>query len=58
MLALLADVAFLKNWSAFEITLIGVAPALLFTLYVIFDDARQARAHRRESHAGDKPAAH
>lgn len=44
----LLDIAFLKNVSAFWIALGCMVPAFAFIAYVIFDDARQARAHHHE----------
>lgn len=49
------SVAFLKGLSPFSITMICLIPALLFTIYVFWDDARQARAHRREEAKGGTP---
>ena len=50
------SVAFLENLSPFEITMICLIPALLFTIYVFWDDARQARAHKHEAEKGGTPA--
>ena len=50
------SVAFLKSLSPFWITMICLIPALLFTIYVFWDDARQARAHRREAAKGGTSA--
>lgn len=44
----LLDIAFLKHVSAFWIALGCMVPAFVFIGYVIFDDARQARAHHHE----------
>jgi hypothetical protein len=44
----LLDIAFLKNVGAFWIALTCMVPAFVFIAYVVFDDARQARAHRKE----------
>ena len=40
----------------FLLTLICLSPAFLFTIYVFWDDARQARAHRREEAKGGTAA--
>ena len=32
-----------------------LVPALLFTIYVFWDDARQARAHKQEASKGGAP---
>jgi hypothetical protein len=42
----------------FLLTLICISPALLFTGYVLFDDARQARAHRHEAAKGGGTPTH
>ena len=55
MTLLAGDIAFLQKWSAFQITLMCIAPALVFMLYVLWDDARQARAHRREQSKSGPP---
>jgi len=44
----LLSIDFLKGIGAFWIALGCMLPALLFMIYVCFDDARQARAHRQE----------
>jgi hypothetical protein len=49
----LLDIAFLRNFvehhGFWALTLICMVPMVAFTLYVKFDDARQAAAHKRES---------
>jgi len=50
MFLLADDLAFLKGVGAGTITLVCSIPALLFCVYVIWDDRRQARAH--EPHGG------
>ena len=54
------NIAFLAWFKdhVFLLTLICLSPALLFTIYVFWDDARQARAHRHEAAKGGTPAAH
>jgi hypothetical protein len=55
-----ANIAFL-GWfkdHVFLLTLICISPALLFTVYVLFDDARQARAHRHEAAKGGGTPTH
>ena len=42
----LLDIAFLRNVGASWIALGCMVPALLFIVYVCFDDARQARKAR------------
>lgn len=44
----LLDIAFLKHVGAFWIALGCMVPAFTFIGYVVIDDARQARAHRKE----------
>ena len=58
--AAVRNIAFL-GWfkdHVFLLTLICVSPALLFTVYVLFDDARQARAHRHEAAKGGGAPTH
>jgi Na+(H+)/acetate symporter ActP len=49
------NVAFLARFTPFEITMMCLVPALLFTIYVFWDDARQARAHKQEASKGGAP---
>jgi hypothetical protein len=51
----LLEIAFLKDVSAFIIALACMTPALLFMIYVCFDDARQARAHHQEEAKAGPP---
>jgi hypothetical protein len=51
----LLSIDFLKGISAFWIALGCMLPALLFMIYVCFDDARQARAHRQEQAKAGPP---
>lgn len=50
------NVAFLARFTPFEITMMCLVPAFLFTIYVFWDDARQARAHKHEAAKGGTPA--
>ncbi len=52
------NIAFLSIFKehVFLLTLLCMSPAILFTLYVFWDDARQARAHRHEAAKGGTPA--
>lgn len=50
------SVAFLQDLSPFWITMICLIPALFFTIYVFWDDARQARTHKQEAAKGGTPA--
>jgi hypothetical protein len=43
-------IAFLQNVGPGTIALMGMVPALLFTVYVIWDDHRQAKAHHGAGH--------
>jgi hypothetical protein len=51
------NIAFLSWFKdhLFLLTLMCLFPALLFTVYVMFDDARQARAHKHEAAKGTTP---
>jgi len=53
MALLMNGIAFLEGRTPFEITLIGAVPALAFIVYVIFDDWREARAHKAAAAKGD-----
>jgi hypothetical protein len=52
------NIAFLSWFKdhVFLLTLLCLSPALLFTAYVFWDDARQARAHRQQAAKGGTPA--